>query len=82
MISSELRIMVLQYINSEISFEQLEEWIVPRLPVFLSDPNSVDADIVSAIELGLAEISDGLRNEEEFRELLNDELLKVGSWAD
>jgi hypothetical protein len=74
MLSYELEKMVLQYINCEITIEQLEDWLVPRLPVFLRLPHSSDSDVVAAIELGLAEMSDEIRNEAEFREFLSDVL--------
>jgi hypothetical protein len=56
-----------KYIDSEIDYNQLEEWFVPRLPAYLSDPSSADADIIAVIELGLADLSAGLSNEDEFR---------------
>jgi hypothetical protein len=74
MLSYELEKMVLQYIRCEITIEQLEDWLVPRLPVFLRLPHSSDSDVVAAIELGLAEMSDEIRNEAEFREFLSDVL--------
>jgi len=70
MISSELREKVLQYIETTISKEQLEEWLVPKLPTFLKYPESADADVVSAVELGLAEMGTGIRTEENFREFI------------
>lgn len=49
---------------------QLEEWLVPKMPTFLKYPESADADVVSAVELGLAEMAAGIRTEENFREFL------------
>jgi hypothetical protein len=72
MLSYELRDMVLQFIDSKITIKQLEEWLVPRLPVFLKFPDSSDANVVAAIELGLAEISDEIRTEDELRKLFQD----------
>jgi hypothetical protein len=77
MISLELRDKLLQYINAETTLEQLEDWVVPRLPAFLKEPSSTDADIISAIELGLAEISDDIRTEDELRAYLNEALQEV-----
>jgi hypothetical protein len=70
MISSELKDKVFQVINDELTVEQLEEWLAPRLPTFLASPNSADSDIVSAIELGLAEINDGIRTKDSLLRLL------------
>jgi hypothetical protein len=60
----------------EINYEELEEWLIPQLPSLLSNPNSDDADIIADIELCLAELSDGIINELEFRHNIQDELLK------
>jgi hypothetical protein len=76
MLSYELEEKVLQYVNYEISLEQLEDWLVPRLPAFLVFSDSSDSDVVAAIELSLAEISDGIRTEDELRDLLFDVLRK------
>jgi len=77
MISSELRDKLLQYISVETTLEQLEDWVVPRLPAFLKEPNSTDADIISAVELGLVDVSDGIRTEDELRAYLNETLQEV-----
>lgn len=70
MISSDFRDKILQVVEGSITIEQLEEWLVPRLPVFLTSPDSTISDIVAIIELGLAEMSDGVRTKDEFLELL------------
>jgi hypothetical protein len=74
MLSYELRDEILRYVEANVTLEKLEEWLVPRLHTLLIDPNSPDSDLVAAIELGLAEINDGIRTENEFRELLLDAL--------
>jgi len=76
MISLELRDRVRQFAYGEISATQLEEWMVPRLRRFLASVESVDADVVAAIELGLAEMSDGTRTSDEFRDLMKQVLLE------
>jgi len=70
MISFELRDRVYQFVDGEISAAQLEEWMVPRLRLLLESVESADADVVAAIELGLAEMSDGIRTEAQFRDLM------------
>jgi len=72
MFSYELLEKVLKYVNNEIDIEQLNDWLVPRLPNFLSSLDTPDAIVADAIELGLAEMSDGIRTEDEFRSLLQD----------
>ncbi|HLB48125.1 MAG TPA: hypothetical protein VJL59_14050 [Anaerolineales bacterium] len=70
MLTQDLRDKIQQYIKSAISLTDLEEWIVPRLPVFIASAHSADADVVSAVELGLAEINAGLRTEKQLQEYL------------
>lgn len=72
MLSYELQETVLRYINNEIDIEQLKDWLVPRLPIFLSSLDTPDANVADAIELGLAEMRDGIRTEDEVRQLLLD----------
>lgn len=74
MISYELRNTLLQFVNSELDVEQLENWLVPRLPILLASPVSSDADVIAAVELGLAEINDGIRTLDEFRSGLSEVL--------
>lgn len=70
MISLNLSEKIHQYLENEIAIDQLEEWIVPRLPDFLENFDSTDADMIAAIELGLAEIGNQNWNEEQFRSYL------------
>lgn len=66
MISNVLRNKVLDLNEKKITVEELEEWIVPHLPMFISDPDSGDADLAAAIELGLAELASDIRTYENF----------------
>jgi len=70
MISLELRNKVYQFVDGAISATQLEEWMVARLRLFLESVESADADVVAAIELGLAEMSDGIRTEAQLRQFM------------
>ena len=70
MLSTELRDTIQDFIEAKITLAQLEDWLVPRLPYYLRFPNSTDADVVSAVELGLAEISSRIRSKDEIREYL------------
>lgn len=72
MLSLELRNQVINYVNSEITIEQLEDWYVPRLPLYTRIPDSADAKVIAAIELGLAEYNCEIRSEEELRAFLAD----------
>ncbi len=70
MIISELQEQVFRYLDSIVSLSDLEEWYVPRLPMLVTSPYT--EELVSTIELGLIEISSGLRSEDEFKELLQE----------
>ena len=72
MLSYEFKDVIFEFIQSNITVQQLEEWLVPRLPTLIKEQDSSDADVVATIELGLAEMSDGIRTEEDFRKLLFD----------
>lgn len=74
MISYELREIIYQFVESEITTEQLEDWLIPRLPVYVRWPETDDADLVASVELGLAELNAGILSEEDFRNVLSEEL--------
>jgi hypothetical protein len=74
MLSQDLKNKVQQYLSGETSIADLDEWTAERLRRYLSDPDSADADIVCAIEQGLAQMSDKIMTEAEFRELLSEAL--------
>jgi hypothetical protein len=67
MLSTELRDTIQDFIAAKITIAQLEDWLVPRLPYFYRFPNTADADVVSAVELGLAEMTNGIRDKDEVR---------------
>jgi hypothetical protein len=66
MISSILRDSILDFVENRITTHDLEEWFVPRLPELIKYPDSADADVISAIELGLTELDLGIRTRENF----------------
>lgn len=72
-----LRNTVLQYVESEISLEQLEDWYVPKLPSLIDDAGSAEANLVAAIELGLAELSSGIVTENELKAYLVEALAEI-----
>ena len=76
MLSLELKDQLDSYLNFEITIEQLEDWLAVKTPSLIDDPDSDDAELTAAIELGLAEINADIRTEEEFRLLMKDELKK------
>jgi hypothetical protein len=64
--SSILRSKVLDLVNQRISATDLESWLVHQLPNIISNPDSIDSDVVSGIELCLAELHSGIRSQEDF----------------
>jgi len=77
MISQVLKEKIEQYLQATISAYDLEEWVVPRQPFFMRFPKSDDADLVSTIDLGLVEMSHGIRTEEEFKLMLQEVLNSI-----
>lgn len=66
-----------QYIDGDISLEQLEDWYVPRLPTLIDDEDSAESNLVASLELGLAELSSGVQSENELKEYLSEALSEV-----
>lgn len=65
MISSALRDKILEFTQKRISLSDLEEWLVPQIPILISDPDSAESDLVAAIELGIADSEAGIRSSED-----------------
>ena len=72
MITSDFYEIILQFIDAKITVQQLEEWLVPRLPSLVRIPTSVNANTAAAVELGLAELNAEIRTITEFRQYLKD----------
>jgi hypothetical protein len=70
MLSFELTDKILQYVDSTITIAQLEDWLVPRLPFLARNSEGEDSDLVAAVELGLAELGNGIRSEDNLRNFL------------
>jgi hypothetical protein len=75
MLSSELEAQVREYSNHSIDLKQLNEWLAARLPGYLENAPSDDSDLIGALELGMAEMDDGIATEDDLRESLG-ELLR------
>lgn len=61
---------VSDYIEHRMTLRELESWLICMLPTYLSNPGSAVAELAGTIELGLAEIQAGIRNERSLRRLL------------
>jgi len=79
MLSSELREKITEFVESDMPMNELEEWLVPRLPWFMREPYSADSNVVAEVELGLAETNAGIQTIKEFRDNLK-RVLGDQSW--
>lgn len=70
MLSLGLQKAILDYTEKQTTIQQLEAWYLPKLPIFLADPNSSDAEVIADVELLLAEYGDNLLEEAELRQAL------------
>ena len=68
--SMELHSKIYEYVSHKISLQELESWIVPRLPYFISQTDSSVEELASAVELCLAELQAGLRSQRSIRAFL------------
>ena len=70
--ASEVIFRVRRYLRNELSLDQLEDWLIPRLPMLFSLPDtSVACQLTSLIELSRAELGSGIITEDEFKEALH-----------
>jgi len=72
----EIRERINNYIEDKISLQELEEWIVAKMPALIYDPLSVESNLAAAVELCLAEYAEGIRDEERVRQYLRAALLE------
>lgn len=63
---------VTDYLENRITLEELEDWLAPHLGLFISLPGNNASELAATIELGLAEMTNGHRTEDEFRDLLKE----------
>lgn len=63
------------YVNHRLSLWELESWLVPRLPLFVTTPETPLGQLAAAVELCLAELQAGLRSERSIRTLLRRNLV-------
>ena len=66
----ELSAKVNAYVNDECSLSDLETWLAPRLSYYLSNPDSHAGQVAIAVELGLAEVKDGITDEGSLQQAL------------
>ena len=69
-ISIELFAKVYGYVSGQLRLAALEEWVAPRLPVLLAQPDTSAGQLTGAVELCLAEFKEGIRSERSVRAML------------
>lgn len=62
------------YIDRHVTAAELEAWLAPRLRTILSAPDSAVAHDAATVELCLAELADGVRDERGTRAFLKEHL--------
>lgn len=70
----ELRDQIEAFVIGRISLSQLDEWLVPRFRALKMD--SLEAEIVARVLMGLQHIADGIESEEDVREQLSSYLIE------
>ncbi len=60
------------YLERRLTLGDVQEWLVPRLGIFLLDNRSTAAELAGLFELGFADIAAGEADEEELRGLVLD----------
>jgi hypothetical protein len=60
-----------RYLDGEISLDEVQEWLAPRLGEYLVDPRSTASQLVGLLELGSFDIAAGEADEEELDSLIN-----------
>ena len=68
--SFELSSRLQDYLRRRATLQDMESWLVPRLPLYLDDPDSAAGQLAGAIELLLSELHAGLRTERSLRAAL------------
>ena len=63
--------MVNRFIDNQIDLNTLEEFYTPHLPELLEDPNSIEAELIAEIELGMIEIESGRDSLSDVKEKLS-----------
>ena len=61
-----------RYREGDLTLDDVQEWLVPRLGVFLADARSTASRLAGLFELGFADISAGEAVEDELRELVKE----------
>ena len=61
-----------RYLAGDLTLDDLQEWLVPRLGGFLVDPHCTASELAGLLELCFADIAAGEADEDELRDLIGD----------
>jgi hypothetical protein len=61
-----------RYLERDLTLDDLQEWLVPRLGAFLVDPHSTASELAGLLELCFADTAAGEADENELRDLIDD----------
>ena len=61
-----------RYLEGDLTLDDLQEWLVPRLGSFLVDPHCTASELAGLLELCFADIAAGEADEDELRGLISD----------
>lgn len=60
------------YVEKEETLDSIEEWLVPRLGEFLSNPQSTPSQLAALFELSSADVAAREADDDEIRSLVHD----------
>jgi hypothetical protein len=60
------------YLEGDLTLDDLQEWLVPRLGIFLVDPHCTASELAGLLEVCFADIAAGEADEDEVRDLIGD----------
>jgi len=70
--------MVRSYLNGRVSIEELDRWIVERLPSFVPPRQDAVSALAGSIQLWVAEMNAGHRSPDEVRAMVREHLERQG----
>lgn len=61
-----------RYLDGDLALDDVQEWLVPHLGIFLVDLHSTASELAGLLEVGFADVAAGETDEEELRQLIGD----------
>jgi hypothetical protein len=60
------------YLEGHLTLDDVQEWLVPRLGIFLIAPRSTPSELAGLFELGFADVAAGEADEKELQRLIGE----------